>query len=102
MPDVDAAAASQGGADRRAEFRQVVVTNKDPMPRLGESPLGRTLGRRANGGLRCGTLRAELTAHVTCQIVSYKKPRRLLFRDTMTAVGKLDRKRLRADHADDR
>ncbi|WP_067796591.1 class I adenylate-forming enzyme family protein [Actinomadura formosensis] len=56
----------------------------------------------AGGATGDDALRAELTAHVTAQIASYKKPRRIVFRDAVpkTAVGKLDRKRLRADLAD--
>jgi len=41
---------------------------------------------------------AELIAHVAGQVASYKKPHRVLFADAIpkTAVGKLDRKSLRA------
>ncbi|HEX7661103.1 MAG TPA: AMP-binding protein [Pseudonocardiaceae bacterium] len=44
-------------------------------------------------------LREQLTTHVAERLASYKKPRRIIFRDAIpkTAVGKLDRKRLRAD-----
>ncbi|MFG2086887.1 class I adenylate-forming enzyme family protein [Spirillospora sp. NPDC048824] len=43
-------------------------------------------------------LRERLVAHVTERVASYKKPRRIVFSDAVpkTAVGKLDRKTLRA------
>jgi fatty-acyl-CoA synthase len=55
----------------------------------------------ADGVIGDDRLRAELTAHVAARIASYKKPRTIVFRDAVprTAVGKLDRKRLRADLA---
>ena len=52
----------------------------------------------ADGTTGDDALRAELIAHVGERIASYKKPRDILFREAIpkTAVGKLDRKSLRA------
>ncbi|TDE20881.1 AMP-binding protein [Actinomadura sp. 6K520] len=46
-------------------------------------------------------LRERLIAHVTERVASYKKPRKIIFVDAVpkTAVGKLDRKTLRAEFA---
>src|SRR5699024_1341335 len=48
-------------------------------------------------------LRTELISHVASRIASYKKPRNIVFRDAIpkTAIGKLDRKRLRVALAED-
>ncbi|MFD1860192.1 AMP-binding enzyme [Aeromicrobium camelliae] len=45
------------------------------------------------------SVRDELTSHVAQRLAAYKKPRLVVFSETIpkTAVGKLDRKRLRAD-----
>ncbi|MFF3666234.1 class I adenylate-forming enzyme family protein [Microtetraspora malaysiensis] len=49
-------------------------------------------------------LREKLVAHVAEKVASYKKPRTVVFRDAIpkTAVGKLDRKRLRVELRDER
>ncbi|WP_066941795.1 class I adenylate-forming enzyme family protein [Microtetraspora fusca] len=49
-------------------------------------------------------LREKLVAHVAEKVASYKKPRKVVFRDAIpkTAVGKLDRKRLRVELAAER
>ena len=52
----------------------------------------------AEGAEADDQLREELIAHVAQKVASYKKPRNVVFSDAIpkTAVGKLDRKQLRA------
>src|SRR5699024_8085677 len=57
----------------------------------------------ADGVTGDDALRTELISHVASRIASYKKPRNIVFRDAIpkTAIGKLDRKRLRVALAED-